>query len=112
MGETSERVTIRDGFGPLGIVAKGRGTRQVTRMDRCGFPRGKTDRIKRAQGLITGNIVGMVKPSGKYVGVRIGRLAGICADGRLGIAAKAGEITASHKKFSLLQRGDGYDYAA
>lgn len=32
------------------------------------------------------------------------RLAGICADGRLGIAAKAGKIAASDKKFSLLQQ--------
>lgn len=104
MGETGERASILDGFKPLGIVTKWRGTRQVTRTDRYGFPRGKAGQIKRAQGLITRNIAGLVQLFGKYMGVHVGRLAGICADGRLGIAAKAEKIAASHKKFSLLQQ--------
>lgn len=110
VGESGERVTIRAGFKPLGIVAKGRGTRQVVRTDKYGFPRGKAGRIKRVFGFSTGDRVRLVQPSGKYAGVHVGRLAGIRATGQLDIATA--KITASYKNFTLIQRGDGYDYAA
>lgn len=111
VGESGERVTIRDGFRPLGIVAKGRGTRQVVRTDKYGFPRGKAGRIKRVFGFSTGDRVRLVQPAGKYAGVHVGRLAGIRATGQLDIATATATITASHKNFTLIQRGDGYDYA-
>ncbi len=112
VGESGARVAIRAGMKPLLITARGRGRHQVVRTDRFGFPRGQAGRIKRAVGFSTGDFVTLAQPAGKYAGTHVGRLAGIRADGRLDLAAKAGKITASHKNFTLIQRGDGYEYAA
>jgi hypothetical protein len=38
--------------------------------------------------------------------------AGIRANGQFDIKAGAAKITASHRHFTLIQRGDGYEYAA
>jgi 5-methylcytosine-specific restriction endonuclease McrA len=111
VGESGARVTIPAGMKSLTITAKGRGTHQVVSTDKYGFPRGQAGRVKRVNGFSTGDIVKLVQPRGKYAGTHVGRLAGIRADGRLDIAAKAGKITASYKRFTLIQRGDGYEYA-
>lgn len=112
VGESGERVTIPDGMKPLAITAKGRGTHQVVRTDRFGFPRGKAGRIKRVRGFSTGDIVKLVQPAGKYAGTYIARLAGIRVTGMLDIKTTVGSITASWKNFQLIQRNDGFDYAA
>lgn len=96
---------------PLVITAKGRGTHQVVRTDRFGFPRGKAGRIKRVHGFSTGDIVKLVQPTGQYVGTYIARLAGIRATGMLDIKTAVGSITASWKNFTLIQRNDGFAYA-
>ena len=111
VGESGERVTIPDGMKPLAITAKGRGTHQVVRTDRFGFPRGKAGRIKRVHGFSTGDIVRLVQKTGKYSGTYITRLAGIRADGRLDIKTSIGAITSSWKNFKLIQRNDGFEYA-
>lgn len=111
VAESGERVSIRDGMKPLVITAKGRGTHQVVRTDRFGFPRGKAGRIKRVHGFSTGDIVKLVQPSGKYTGTYIARLAGIRATGMLDIKTTVGSITASFKNFTLIQRNDGFEYA-
>lgn len=110
VGETGADVLIPDGFVPLSIKATGRGTRQVVRTDRYGFPRGAAGRCKRVFGFQTGDTVRLVQPNGKYAGTHVGRLAGVRADGRFDIRAEA-KITANHQRFMLLQRGDGYEYA-
>lgn len=112
VGESGERVVIREGFKPLTITAKGRGKHQVVRTDKFGFPRGKAGRIKRVHGFSTGDLVRLVQPSGKYAGTYIARLAGIRATGMLDIKTTVGSITASWKNFTLIQRNDGFDYAA
>lgn len=112
VGESGEQVTIREGMKPLTITAKGRGKHQVVRTDRFGFPRGKAGRIKRVRGFSTGDIVKLVQPSGKYTGTYIARLAGIRATGMLDIKTTVGSITASWKHFTLIQRNDGFEYAA
>lgn len=112
VGKSGERVTIPDGMKPLAITAKGRGTHQVVRTDRFGFPRGKAGRIKRVHGFSTGDIVKLVQPAGKYAGTYIARLSGIRATGMLDIKTTGGSITASWKNFQLIQRNDGFEYAA
>jgi len=112
VGESGERVTIREGLKPLVMTAKGRGKHQVVRTDRFGFPRGKAGRIKRVHGFSTGDIVKLVQPAGKYAGTYIARLAGIRVTGMLDIKTTVGSITASWKNFQLIQRNDGFDYAA
>ena len=110
VGETGAQVHIPEGFTPLQIKATGRGTRQVVRTDRYGFPRGAAGRCKRVQGFQTGDLVRLEQPGGKYAGTHTGRLAGIRRTGQFDIKADAGKITASYQRFTLLQRADGYEY--
>ena len=110
VGETGARVHIPGGFVPLQIKATGRGTRQVVRTDRYGFPRGAAGRCKRVQGFQTGDGVRLEQPNGKYTGTHTGWLAGIRITGQFDIKAAAGRITASYQRFTLLQRADGYEY--
>jgi len=112
VGESGERVTIPEFMKPMVITAKGRGTHQVVRTDKFGFPRGKAGRIKRVHGFSTGDIVKLVQPAGKYAGTYIARLAGIRVTGMLDIKTTVGSITASWKNFQLIQRNDGFEYAA
>lgn len=111
IGESGERVIIRDEFKPLYIAAKGCGTHQVVRTDKYGFPRGKAGRIKRAFGFSTGDLVKLVMAKGRYAGTYIARLAGIRATGILDVKTAVGTVGASHKHFQLIQRNDGFDYA-
>ena len=94
------------------ITAKGRGSHQVVRTNKYGFPRGKAGRIKRAFGFSTGDIVKLVMEKGKYAGTYISRIAGIRASGTLDIKTPAGTVGASWKHFTLIQRNDGFEYAA
>ncbi|MBK8755163.1 MAG: HNH endonuclease [Candidatus Competibacteraceae bacterium] len=111
VGESGERVSIREGMKPLVITAKGWGTHQVVRTDKFGFPRGKSGRIKRVHGFSTGDIVKLIQPKGKYAGTYVARLAGIRATGTLDIKTATGTVGASYKHFQLIQRNDGFDYA-
>lgn len=112
VGESGSSVIIREGHKALQIKATGRGTRQVVRTDAYGFPRNKAGRVKRVFGFQTGDIVRLLQPKGKYAGEHKGRLAGIRANGTFDIKALVGKISANYKNFSLIQRGDGYGYAA
>lgn len=111
VGETGERVTIPDRMTPLTITAKGRGTHQVVSTDKYGFPRGKAGRIKRVHGFSTGDLVKLVMTKGKYAGTYLARLARIRMTGILDIKIPVGTVGASWKKFTLIQRNDGFDYA-
>ena len=71
VGESGERVSIREGTKPLVITAKGWGTHQVVRTDKFGFPRGKSGRIKRVFGFSTGDLVRLNMPKGKYAGIYV-----------------------------------------
>jgi hypothetical protein len=110
VGETGACVEIAPDFLPLTITATGRGTRQVVRTDRYGFPRGTAGRCKRVHGFQTGDLVRLVQSAGKYAGIHVGRLAGVRADGRFDIRSGDHKITSGYKNFHLIQRGDGYDY--
>jgi 5-methylcytosine-specific restriction endonuclease McrA len=110
VGESGENVYIPKNSKPLLIKATGRGTRQVVRVDKFGFPRGKAGRIKRVHGFQTGDLVRLVQPKGKHAGIYVGRIA-IRATGYFDIATANGKITSSYKNFTMLQRGDGYAYS-
>ena len=110
VGETGAAVSL-DGITLLHIRATGRGKYQVRRTDKYGFPRGAAGRVKRVHGFQTGDWVRLDQPRGHYAGRHTGRLAGIRADGRFDLAAPVGTITAAFKRYTLLQRGDGYAYA-
>jgi len=110
VGEAGAAVSL-NGIMPLHIRATGRGKYQVGRTDKYGFPRGAAGRVKRVHEFQTGDWVRLDQPRGRYAGRHTGRLAGIRADGRFDLAAPVGTITAAFKRYTLLQRGDGYAYA-
>ena len=111
VGESGGAVRLDSTCEPLRIKAMGRGTRQVVRTERYGFPRSAPGRVKRVEGFQTGDLVRLTQPRGKYAGSHTGRLAGVRADRRFDISAPAGKITAMSRNYRLLQRGDGYAYA-
>ena len=111
VGESGGAVRLDSTCEPLRIKAMGRGTRQVVRTERHGFPRSAPGRVKRVEGFQTGDLVRLMQPRGKYAGSHTGRLAGVRADRRFDISAPAGKITAMSRNYRLLQRGDGYAYA-
>jgi 5-methylcytosine-specific restriction endonuclease McrA len=109
VGETGENVSLVD-ESVLNIKAMGRGRRQVVNVNKYGFPRGKSGRIKRIHDFQTGDLVKLTQLTGKYVGIYFGRLSGIRTKGSFDIKTFVGKISSNYKNFKLLQRNDGYEY--
>jgi 5-methylcytosine-specific restriction endonuclease McrA len=96
-----------EGVVPLLIRATGRGTRQMCRMDRFGFPRTGPKTIRTVQGFRTGDITRAVVSSGMKKGVYVGRVA-VRANRNFNIQTKAGTIQGLHARyFTILHRSDG-----
>lgn len=93
------------------ISAKGRGSRQMCRMDRFGFPRTSPKGSKSVKGFQTGDIVKAIVPKGLKQGEYLGRVI-IHSSGRFDIKMNK-EITQGigYKYCRLIQRGDGYSYS-
>ena len=96
---------------PLLIKATGHGTRQMCRTDRFGFPSRYVPRLKFVKGFQTGDIVKAIVTSGKKIGTYIGRVA-VRSSGSFNISASELVSGISHKYCSIIQRKDGYSYAA
>ena len=94
----------------LQISAKGRGSRQMCRMDSYGFPRTSAKASKTVKGFQTGDIVKVVVPSGSKAGEYFGRVA-VRSRGFFDIKMKSSLAKNIGYKFCcLLQRNDGYSY--
>ena len=94
----------------LQISAKGRGSRQMCRMDSYGFPRTSAKSSKTVKGFQTGDIVKAVVPFGLKQGEYLGRVA-VRSRGYFNIETKTGLVKDIGYKFCrLLQRNDGYSY--
>jgi len=107
VGETGQSVHISEKLRPLTIKATGRGSRQMCRVDRYGFPRTKPKQFKRVHGFQTGDIVKAIVPSGKKAGTHLGRVAI-----RIKGSFRVGKVDGiSWKYCQLLQQTDGYEYA-
>lgn len=91
---------------PLAIMCKGRGSRQMCRTDKYGFPSRHLSRRKRHFGFQTGDLVCADVPKGKYTGRHVGR-ATVRPRGSFNIGGR----DINHKYCRLIQRIDGYDYA-
>ena len=92
------------------ISAKGRGSRQMCRMDRFGFPRTSPKGSKSVKGFQTGDIVKAVVPSGLKRGEYFGRVA-VRSSGSFDIETKGNTIQGiGHKYCRIIQRNDGYSY--
>ena len=99
-----------EGVVPLLIKATGRGSRQMCRVDRFGFPRSGPKTLRTVLGFRTGDIARAVVTSGVKEGVYVGRVA-IRATKRFNIQTRAGTIQGlpAHT-FTVLHRSDGYSY--
>ena len=109
VGETpSKFIFLTDKI--LQISAKGRGSRQMCRMDKYGFPRTKPKGSKLVEGFQTGDIVKALVPSGLNAGKHLGRVI-IKSSGFFEIKSKNSSVQGiNHKYCRLIQKGDGYLY--
>ena len=96
----------------LTISAKGRGSRQMCRVDRYGFPRTSPKGSKSVRGFQTGDMVKAVVPTGlKQAGEYLGRVA-VRSRKKFDIRTKSGLVKdVWYKHCRLIQRGDGYLYS-
>ncbi len=110
VGESGHEVRLSADVVPLQIRAMGRGSRQMCRMDRFGFPRTSAKSSKRVLGFQTGDMVRAVVPSGKKAGTHIGRVA-VRSSGGFNVTTAAGTVQGISAKYCmLLHRSDGYNY--
>jgi 5-methylcytosine-specific restriction endonuclease McrA len=111
VGEVGANVVIAETLRPLHIKAIGRGNRQVCLSDDHGFRRSGRKAAKRIRGFQSGDLVKLVQSKGKYAGTFIGtasiRASGIIDLKRLGCTP----ISATYKRFGLLQRTNGYAFS-
>lgn len=92
------------------IKATGRGDYQRTRVSASGFPRGYLTRQKRHFGFQTGDNVRAEVPSGKKVGIHLGRVA-VRKSGSFNVQTLNGTVQGiSYRYCHLVQRSDGYAY--
>lgn len=95
----------------LQISAKGRGSRQMCRVDKFGFPRTSAKASKSVKGFQTGDIVKAIVPSGfKKRGEYLGRVI-VRSNGGFNIETNK-ETTQGigYKYCSIVQKNDGYSY--
>ena len=94
----------------LQISAKGRGSRQMCRMDRYGFPRTSAKSSKSVKGFQTGDIVKAIVPFGLKQGEYLGKVA-VRSSGYFDIQTKTQVIQGiGYKYCHIVQRSDGYSY--
>ena len=91
--------------------AKGRGTRQMCRTDKRGFPIAHRQAKKQHFGFQTGDMAKATVPKGKYQGIWWGRVAAR-SSGSFDLSAHGTRVIqgVSHKYFKGLQRNDGWQY--
>jgi len=95
---------------PLQIQAMGRGSRQMCRVNKAGFPRTSAKSAKRVQGFQTGDWVVAMVPTGKKAGMHRGRVA-VRATGNFNIKTSLGVIQGVSARYCQVQhRLDGYYY--
>ncbi len=97
---------------PLLIKATGHGSRQMCGTDKFGFPSRLMPRLKLVKGFQTGDLVKAVVTRGKKIGIYVGRVA-VRTTGSFNISTNKILVQGISYKFcSIIQRKDGYSYAA
>jgi 5-methylcytosine-specific restriction endonuclease McrA len=110
VGDSGQCVVLNPHDRVLTITAMGRGSRQMCRMNRYGFPRTQPKAAKRVHGFQTGDMVELTMIKGKYQGVYQGKVV-VRTRGNFDIITNTKQkISASWQRFRLLQRLDGYSY--
>ena len=92
-------------------IPKGRGSRQMCRMDQFGFPRTSAKASKSVKGFQTGDIVKAIVPKGSKQGEYLGKVA-VRSSGKFDIRTKTKIIQGVGFKYcNIIQRCDGYSYS-
>ncbi len=92
------------------IKAQGRGSRQMCRVDRFGFPRTKAKASKIVNGFQTGDIIKANVPNGKKQGKYLGKVA-VRTSGYFNITTSNKTIQGiGYMDCSIVQKNDGYSY--
>eukprot|EP01023_Acetabularia_acetabulum_P036982 TRINITY_DN349_c0_g1_i5.p1 TRINITY_DN349_c0_g1~~TRINITY_DN349_c0_g1_i5.p1 ORF type:complete len:616 (-),score=78.30 TRINITY_DN349_c0_g1_i5:716-2563(-) len=114
VGDFGSKVTMGAKVNVLTIQAKGRGSRQMCRVDKHGFPRSKPKmRQKRVFGFATGDLVKVVVKNAKLksFGTHVGRVV-VRRTGQFDLTLPGNKkLSVNHKYCKLLQRNDGYSYS-
>jgi hypothetical protein len=111
VGKSTPEVLKAQGIIPLLIAAQGHGSRQVTNIDRYGFPKGKPKQGGRVKGFRMGDMVHARVPSGARKGTYTGRVL-VRSRGSFDIVTRTARVTAiSYKYCRVVQRTEGYRYA-
>ena len=93
------------------ISAKGRGSRQMCRVDKYGFPRTSAKASKSVKGFQTGDMVKAIVPKGLKRGEYLGKVA-VRSSRFFDIQTKTKTIQGIwYKHFHIVQRSDGYLYS-
>lgn len=108
VGESGERIRLNSDMGVLSVKAIGRGSRQMCRMDRYGFPRTSPKGTRTVQGFRTGDLVRAAIPNGRHTGVHIGRVS-VRTSGSFRVGETDGVLW---RHCCRLQYGDGYRYVS
>jgi hypothetical protein len=98
VGITGEKVYIEDKFVSLVIKAESRGSRQMCRVDKFGFPRTSAKLQKRVHHFQTGDLVKANVTSGQKLGSYTGRVA-IRTSGFFNIKTQKNTIQGIHHRF-------------
>jgi 5-methylcytosine-specific restriction endonuclease McrA len=110
VGESGEKVKIDNNFIPLIITAQSRGSRQMCRVNKFGFPRTCAKSSKRIHGFQTGDFVIAQVIKGIKKGKYNGRVS-IRSSGFFNIKIKNNILQGIHHSYCrLIQRIDGYSY--
>lgn len=95
----------------LQISAKGRGSRQMCRIDKYGFPRTSAKASKSVRGFQTGDMVKAIVPNGLKQGEYLGRVA-VRSSGYFNIQTKTQVVQGiGYEYCHIIQRSDGYLYS-
>ena len=111
VGTNGSKVFIPKNLRPLQIKACGRGSRQMCRVNRYGFPRTGPKKEKRIHGFQTGDLIKAIVTKGKKIGTYLGRVA-VRKTGNFNITMLKKTIQGINYRYcTLLQKTDGYSYA-
>jgi 5-methylcytosine-specific restriction endonuclease McrA len=107
---TPPHVTVKQSYVQI-WRATGRGSRQMCRTDKYGFPARHKTRQKMHFGFMSGDLVEAQVPSGKYAGRWVG-WAEVRASGRMDLYGTEGKMLCgtSYRHARLLQRASGWRY--
>jgi 5-methylcytosine-specific restriction endonuclease McrA len=106
---TPERMQLAQVY-PWQIEATGWQRRQMTLINRYGFPRTKAKQQSRVKGFRTGDLVRAMVPQGRKAGSYLGRIA-VRASGSFNITTGRGISQGINARWCrLLQQRDGYQY--